>query len=241
MIEGKKVIAFMPALNEDKFIGTVLEKMPKLVDKVIVVDDGSTDNTAEVAKKHNALVIKHEKNSGSGSCYKDGFKKSLELGADIVVLIHSDGQHDPAEIPYLIDPILKGEAEYIMGARIKDMNEKMPFVRLVGNKSLSLLWSIATGYKLRDALTGYHAVTADALRKLNIGKFSNGYICETEVLTDMCLNKVKIKEVPVKCIYGEEISLVRPLKHGRQFGVGALQCLYYRMLNKVGVNKKPRG
>ena len=109
-----KVVAFMPAYNEAPRIGKVIDGTRKHADEVIVVDDCSEDNTVDVAGEHGAIVVRHERNMGSGAAYKDGFRKALEREADTIVLLHSDGQHDPDEIPLLLEPVHRGEAEYIL-------------------------------------------------------------------------------------------------------------------------------
>lgn len=233
--EGNKIIAFMPAYNEEKFIGKVIDEIPRCVDKIIVVDDNSKDKTVEVSKKHGAIVVKHNVNKGSGACYKDGFKKSLELGADIIVLIHSDGQHEPAEIPRLIEPVISGEADYILGARTKSMYKKMPTLRLLGNKLISLLWSIAVGKWLEDALTGYHAISRKGLQKLDIDSWSDRYKVETDILLDAALKGLRIKEVGVECIYGEEVSLVNPWKDGGKYILHAFEAMGKMAKKKVKI------
>jgi len=234
ILNKKKVIAFMPAFNEEKRIGETLKKIPPFIYKTLVINDGSIDKTEEIAKKMGAVVINHEKNSGAGAAYKTGFKKSLELNPDYVVLVHSDGQHDPEEILDILEPLVDNRAGYTLGARLKGRLENMPFTRYVGNRIISILWSLATGYSLNDALTGFHAITPDALKKLNIDRWSNDYMVETDILEDVVLNDIKIEEVPIKCIYKGSVSLVKPLKDGRDYCMRALGGTLRRIKKKLG-------
>lgn len=233
-LKRKKVVAVMPAFNEAGRVEKVIEAMPEFIWKVVVVDDGSTDGTNRLCQERGAVVVRHEKNLGSGSGYKDGFRKALELGADIIVLLHSDGQHDPAEIIDVVAPIIEDHAEFTLGCRLKGRGETMPLPRLIGNRALTWLWSVAVGRRLEDALTGFHAVTADALRKLHIDRWANDYLVETDMLEDVLLSDIPIAQVPTQCIYKGEVSLVEPFKDGRAYALMALGALYRRSKKKLG-------
>ena len=234
-LKKKRIIVFMPAYNEEKNIGNVIERIPDIVDKIIVVDDCSQDNTKKLAEKMGAIVIRHEKNSGSGAGYKTGFKTALKYNPDIVVLIHSDGQHDPGDIIKVVSPILKGEAEYILGGRIENMFKNMPVQRYIGNKVLSFMWSLATGYNLKDALTGFHAISGESLRKLNIDRWANDFLVETNMLEDVVLNNIKIKEMPVKCVHSENaVSVVKPFKDGPAYFFASFGAILRRVKKMMG-------
>ena len=234
-LKEKKIIVFMPAYNEEKNIGKVIENIPDFVDKILVIDDCSQDNTGKIAREKGAIVIRHEKNSGSGAGYKTGFKTALKYNPEIVVLIHSDGQHDPEDIIEVINPILKGEAEYILGGRIDNMFKNMPVQRYIGNKVLSFMWSLATGYNFKDALTGFHAISGDALKKLNINRWANDFLVETNMLEDVVLNDIKIKEVAVKCVHSEgAVSVVKPLKDGSAYFFASFGATFRRFKKILG-------
>ena len=238
-LKEKRIVVFMPAYNEEKNIGKVIESIPYFVDKTIVVDDCSQDKTGEVAKEKGAIVVRHEKNSGSGAGYKTGFKTASKYNPDIVVLIHSDGQHDPEDIIHVVKPILEGEAEYILGGRIEDMFKNMPVQRYIGNKVLSLMWSLGTGYWLKDALTGFHAISGEALKKLNIDRWADDFLVETNMLEDVVLNDIKIKEVPISFVNSEHaVSVVKPFKDGPAYFFASFGAIFRRIKKKVGFDVK---
>ncbi|MFQ6052521.1 MAG: glycosyltransferase family 2 protein, partial [Candidatus Hydrothermarchaeota archaeon] len=131
------IVAALPAYNEEIAIGSVILRARKHADKVIVVDDGSEDNTAEIAELAGAIVFKHERNMGYGAAIRSCFRKARELNADILVTIDADGQHDPSEIPKLIEPIQKGEADVVIGSRfLSKQKYPIPLYRLLGMKVL---------------------------------------------------------------------------------------------------------
>src|SRR3989344_606250 len=238
-LKGKKIIVFMPAYNEEKNIGKVIGSIPDFVDKTIVVDDCSPDNTGKIAKEKGAIVVRHEKNSGSGAGYKTGFKTALKYNPNIVVLIHSDGQHDPADIINVVKPILNGEAEYVLGGRIENMFKNMSVQRYIGNKILSFMWSLGTGYWLKDALTGFHAISGESLKKLNIDRWANDFLVETNMLEDVVLNDIKIKEVPISCVHSEyAVSVVKPFKDGPAYFFASFGAVFRRIKKKAGFDVK---
>jgi len=213
----------MPAHNEEKKIGNVLEKIPwDIVDKVIVVDDCSDDNTSEVARQHGAHVVRHEKNRGVGAAYKTGYEIALADGADIVVCLHSDGQHDPLEIRRLVDPIVNDGVDYVLGSRLKSGDIQMSKTRLLGNRMLTWFIKLMTGYELTDSQTGYHAVTREALEGLAYLDWSDGFPVETDALAEASAKGLRVHEVPVKCIYSDR-SHVKAGRDGVKIAWAALK------------------
>ena len=162
-MQKKKVIAVIPARNEQEHIRDVLKETKKYVDKVIVVDD-STDKTREIAKQEGAIVLRHIVNLGYGGALKTGCDAALLLGANIIVILDADGQHDPKKIPNLLEPILKGKADIVFGQR--EINENMPFEKRFGNKFLQILSKSLFGIKLKDTLCGFRAFTLEAYKKI---------------------------------------------------------------------------
>ena len=199
-----KIAVVMPAHNEEHKIRAVLEEIPlEIAKKTVVIDDGCNDGTGEVARKLGFLVVKHDTNMGVGAAYKTGYKMFVNDGVDIIVTLHSDGQHDPHEIHKLIQPIIDDEADYVLGSRLKANKINMTRVRTLGNKLLTLCIEKLTGYELSDSQTGYHAITTTSLKRLDFNKWSNGFPCETDALVEASSKGLRVLEVPVKCIYSD--------------------------------------
>jgi glycosyltransferase involved in cell wall biosynthesis len=187
-----KVVAIIPAYNEEKRIINVIKKTKKYVDKVIVVDDGSKDKTAEIAKKAGAEVIKYEKNRGKGYATKLGLNEIISLKPEIIVLLDADGQHDPEYIPYFIDAIKNG-ADYVYGKR---NFHNYPINRKIGNWSLIILTNILCPTKIRDIESGYRAFTYEVAKKLNLK--SERYELEMDFAYEVWRNKLKTAYVEIK-------------------------------------------
>ncbi len=202
----KKLIVMIPAYNESETIVAVIKSIPRKIEgisdiKVLVIDDGSTDNTAESARKAGAdYVYKHKYNMGLGNTFKDGINKSLELGADIIVNIDSDGQFNGKEIPKLVDPIINNGADMVTGSRFlrESATNNMPIVKVWGNKRFTKLISKITGQKFTDTQCGFRAYSREAALRLNLqGRFTY----TQEVFIDLVEKGIKIKEVPITVTY----------------------------------------
>ncbi|MDA1060785.1 MAG: glycosyltransferase family 2 protein [bacterium] len=191
----------IPALNEEKTIGRVIDSIPKnLSAKIIIVDDGSTDDTAKIAKSKGAIVVKHGKNKGLGKAFQSGLDKALDIKAEILVTIDADGQFDTKEIPKLIKPITNGIADLATGSRFlsKKTPKNMPWIKKWGNHQLARIISWATGQKFHDVSCGFRAYSAEAMLNLNVfGKFT--YTQET--ILDLAYKGLNIVEVPVTVEY----------------------------------------
>lgn len=199
---GLKLIVQMPALNEEKTIVSVIESVPCDIPgigdvRVVVVDDGSTDRTVELARRAGAVVVSHERSRGVGAAFRTGLKKSTELDADIVVTIDSDGQFNPADIRALIEPILRGEADFVTGSRFVDpsFEPEMPRIKRWGNDFMARWVSSMVKQRFRDVSCGFRAYSKDAyLRLILLGDFTYTH----EVFLTLAFAGVPIKEVPVR-------------------------------------------
>jgi len=203
LIADRKIAVVIPAHNESKNLPIVLERMPKYVDYVIVVDDNSDDNTAEIAKLYNAIVLRHKINYGVGAAIKTGYKKALSLSADIIVVVAGDGQHDPQEIAKLVNPIIKNEADYVIGDRLGDnpLRKGMPHYRYVGNKLLSLATRFISLIDVRDSQNGFTAIRADSLRLFNFNHLTNRWGFPNDMIFEASIHKLRVKNVPITTIY----------------------------------------
>lgn len=196
MYKGHKICVVIPAYNEERLIGGVIDKIPEYVDHVVVIDDGSTDATAKVARDKGAIVVSHRKNRGVGAAFQTAVQKTLELKSDVMVNVDADGQFDPGDIWILIDPIIDGEADVVTASRFKDKNlmPRMPWSKYLGNIAMSWLISLLTGQRLYDVSCGFRAYSRETLMRLNLfGEFT--YTQET--LLDLVFKNIAIKEVPL--------------------------------------------
>lgn len=192
----------IPAYNEEKRIGKVLQRMPDFIDEIIVVDDGSEDRTSEVARELGAEVIRLEQNQGKGRAMSEGIKKA---NGDIIVFIDADGQHKPEEIIKLVEPILNGEADFVIGSRLIKAQGERPLIRKISNFITTSLIRLKLGINVRDTQSGFRAIRREFLPEIE----SKRYEVETEVLIKAVKKGARVKEVPVSMIYGIETGHFR--------------------------------
>lgn len=193
-----KTVAIIPAFNEEKTIGEVVSKSKKYADQIIVIDDGSKDGTCRIAADSGATVYRHLVNRGLGGALGTGIKAALQNEADIIVTLDADGQHDPAEIPRLIKPMINGEADAVIGSRFL-ANQPMPLFRKLGNPFFNLVTFLLFGVKTTDSQSGMRAFSKKAAQSLEIR--SNGMEVSSEILKEIKIKQLKLKEVPIKSIY----------------------------------------
>lgn len=210
MYKNAKIGVVVPAYNEENLIGQVIETMPEFVDKIMVVDDASTDKTAEVVKKYQQnqidrlLLIQHKKNQGVGGAIVTGYKQSLNEGVDVIVVMAGDGQMDPNDLPKLIDPIISDNVDYTKGNRLLTGKawQIIPKVRYLGNSLLSLLTKIASGYwHVVDSQSGYTATTPKVLKMLNLDKIYKRYGMPNDILVKLNIYNFKVRDVLINPIY----------------------------------------
>jgi len=197
-----KLVVVIPAYNEEKTIGTVIEAVPRNMRRInnidiLVVDDGSTDKTVEVSKRNGASVVSHGINEGVGVAFQTGIKNALDMGADIIVNIDADGQFNPNDIEKLIEPIIFNRADVVTASRFKDKNlmPKMPWHKKLGNKFFSWLISSLINEKFYDVSCGFRAYSRETALNLNLfGKFTY----TQESFLDLGSKGMRIVEVPLK-------------------------------------------
>ncbi len=210
------VIVAIPAFNEEIAIGSMVLRSRKYADKVIVIDDGSKDRTAEIASMGGAEVIPHLNNGGKGAAIKDAFDYAKKDNADILVLIDGDGQHDPDEIPVLLAPIMKGEADMVNGSRFLIQNRNhVPAYRRVGQEVLTMATNAGTHSNITDTQNGFRAFSKKTFNSFSFGQ--SGMAIESEMLMDAAKAELRIKEVPIDVRYDVDSSTYNPITHG--FGV----------------------
>ncbi len=197
-----KLIVLLPALNEEQTVATVIASIPKNIpgitsQEVIVVDDGSSDQTAAHATAAGAIVVSHGWNRGLGVAFQTGVDAALKRGADIVVTIDADGQFDPADIPALVKPVVGGRADVVTASRFLDptMRPEMSWIKRWGNRRVAGLVSFLSGRKLADAACGFRAYSREALLNLNL--FSR-FTYTQETLLNLIFKGFRVQEIPVK-------------------------------------------
>lgn len=211
------IAAVIPAYRVENEIEAVLRGLPAYLRDIIVVDDASPDKTSQlVARLANGdsriVLVRHERNQGVGGAMVTGFRKALELGAQVVVKIDGDGQMDASHLPDLLEPLILGKADYVKGNRFRDFVslQKMPWVRRVGNMALGFLAKAATGYwNIFDPTNGFFGIRAGVLAQLPLERVDKTYFFETSMLANLYLAGAVIRDVPMPARYqGEASSLV---------------------------------
>jgi glycosyltransferase involved in cell wall biosynthesis len=213
--ENSVVIAIIPAYNESHNIRNITAEAGKYVTMIIVVDDGSHDNTAELAMSKNVMVLRNRRNMGKGTALKKGIIECLKYNPDIIVTLDADGQHDPADIPKLLEPIKKGEADIVIGSRIERNSSEIPIVRGLGLSFLNFINRSLIRSTINDSQSGFRAYSKSVLSVI-LGYNSTGYGVETEQLAIAELYGYNIVEVPVTIRYRglENTSKKNSILHG---------------------------
>jgi len=208
-----KVIVGIPAFNEEKNIAVLIIQLKKITDKIIVCNDGSTDLTSKIAEELGATVINHEKNLGYGAAIKSIFLKSKNLGGDILVTFDADGQHRIEDISRVINPIINGESDLVIGSRFLDESEKeIPQHRKVGIKVITKVTNATIKKHLTDSQSGFRAYSKKVINELNPSELGMGI--STEILIKASAKNFRISEVPIKIIYEGDTSTHNPVSHG---------------------------
>lgn len=199
--EKPLVDIIIPAYNEERNIELLLKEISQMNFpfnvEVIVVDDGSTDNTAKIASKYGALVIRHEINRGQGDAFRTGYMLALERNPDVIVSMDADGQHNPKDLPKLVEPIIKGEAEFVKGSRFLDGGGQEVNIlhRTLGIKFFNFMINFFSGLNLTDSMNGYIAYNPEALKRLRL---KERQYRAPELFIEIARNNFKILEVPIK-------------------------------------------
>jgi len=220
---GKNIVAIIPAYNEELAIGSTVIRTRQFVNTVIVIDDGSLDMTSTIAEHAGAEVIRLSKNHGKAYAVLRGFDRARQLNADIVVMLDGDGQHHPEEIPSIVSPILKDEADLVIGSRFQNGKNKIPFYRTIGQKTLDRMTKIASSCKVTDSQSGFRAISSKAMNCFTAEP--TGYGIESVMISHMSDNGMRIAEIPISVEY--EV----PHKHKKNFFTHGMAVLS----NLVGI------
>jgi glycosyltransferase involved in cell wall biosynthesis len=236
-----KVMIVMPAYNAAKTLEKTYQDIPKnLVDKIILVDDCSEDDTVNRAKRLGLAVICHEKNMGYGANQKTCYDVALKYGADIVIMIHPDYQYDSFLAPLFAELIERGVCDIVLGSRIRTRKEcldsGMPLYKYLSNRLLTLLENLVTGQNLSEWHTGYRAYSRKVLKNIPYQKNSNGFVFDSQFLIQAVYFGFKLGDLPVPCRYMDEASSI----HFRQsmiYGIGTIKVLLQFTLQKLHLMK----
>jgi glycosyltransferase involved in cell wall biosynthesis len=213
-----RVVAVVPAWNEAPRIGRVVRGMPEWVDAIVVVDDASHDGTVGAAQRTGdprLEVVRHERNRGVGAAIATGYRRAAELAPgprDAFVVLAGDGQMDPRDLPSLVEPIACDQADYVKGNRFRsrDVVRTMPPTRLLGGLAFSWATSRAIGVPVSDSQCGYTALARAAWARLDLDTLWPGYGYPNDLLSQLALRGLRIAEVPVRAVYADEVSRLRP-------------------------------
>jgi glycosyltransferase involved in cell wall biosynthesis len=221
-----KIVAGIPALNAAETIVSVINRAKLFVDVVVVIDDGSKDETAIVSSQAGAIVIKHQKNIGYGAALSSAFKVAQEIGAEALVIIDSDGQHNPNEIPKVLKPIICAKADISIGSRfLTDFPNSVPVYRTIGIRILNLVTNVL-GANVRDSQSGFRAYSKTAIT--SVKPSINGMGAGSEILIRAKYLGLQVVEVPINCIYDSNSSTQNPLRHGLSI---VRSLMVYRLTN----------
>jgi glycosyltransferase involved in cell wall biosynthesis len=240
---GPKVVVVMPAYNAGRTLRMTYEELPKdTVSLVILVDDGSTDATLNVARQLGLEIFVHNRNYGYGANQKTCYTEALRAGADIVVMVHPDYQYDPRLVPQLIAPILTGEADVVLGSRLKAgsaLRHGMPWWKYVANRFLTWLENRVFGLRLSEYHTGYRAFRREVLETVNFGANSDGFVFDQEIIAQVVAARSRIAEVAVPTRYFAEASSASFVASSI-YGLRILAVLFWYTLHKRGWRRSRR-
>jgi len=202
-----KICIVIPTYNEAQAIGNLIRKIQQQELEVVVIDDGSQDNTSKIAKDNGAIVLRNEDNQGKGASLVRGFQYALESGSDAVITMDGDGQHLPSEIPYFIRLAEYSNSGILIGNRMSG-RKNMPSLRVITNKLMSGLISFVAGQRIPDTQCGFRLIKRGVLEKINLK--TSKYETESEIIIKAARLGFKIESVPIKTVYSGEKSQINP-------------------------------
>jgi len=243
MYKDKKVVVVLPAYNAAKTLAKTYGEIPfDLVDEVILCDDHSTDNTAELGRQLGIQhVLVHEKNKGYGGNQKTLYNKALELGGDIVIMLHPDYQYTPKLIPSMVNIIGEDLYPVVLGSRILGMGALrggMPMYKYIFNRFLTFSQNLLINYKLSEYHTGYRAFSKDVLETINFNQNNDDFVFDNEMLSQIVYAGFDIGEVTCPTKYFEEASSIN-FRRSMKYGMGVLRVSICHFFQRVGLAKYP--
>ncbi len=238
MKQKRKVVVVMPAYNAAKTLRMTYAELPRdVVDLVIVVDDGSSDETARIARELGLELFVHNGNYGYGANQKTCYREALRAGAEVVVMVHPDYQYDPTLLPQVIEPILAGKADVVLGSRLMGghpMSQGMPWWKYIANRFLTGLENLVFRLHLAEYHTGYRAYTREILETVQVEGNSDNFIFDQEIMAQFVEVGARIDEVPVPTRYFPQASSASFLQSSR-YGLSILWLLCRYVLHRRGL------
>jgi len=207
-----KIAVGLPAYNEEKNIAAIIIKLKQITDTIIVCDDGSSDLTSKIASELGAMTVVHQKNMGYGAAIASLFSKAREIGVDVLITFDADGQHRLDDIKVVMEPILKDEADIVIGSRFLNESSNVPKYRKIGIKTITGLTNVTSGSKITDAQSGFRAYNSKVLQDIAPSEHNMGV--STEILIKAAKSKMRIVEVPITILYDGDTSTHNPVSHG---------------------------
>lgn len=243
MFNNKKIVVVLPAYNAEHTLKQTYNEIPfDIVDEVVLVDDASKDNTIKVAKELGIRhIIRHEKNKGYGGNQKTCYKKALELGGDIVVMLHPDYQYTPKLITAMASIIGHDLYQVVLGSRILGkgaLKGGMPMYKYISNRFLTFAQNVLINQKLSEYHTGYRAFSKEVLEKINFEANSDNFVFDNQMLSQIFMEGYEIAEITCPTKYFEEASSIN-LKDSIEYGNGVLGVSFKHFLHKSGLIKSP--
>jgi len=242
MLNGKRIVVVLPAYNAAKTLEMTYGEIPfEFVDDVLLVDDASRDDTAEVARRLGIRTVIHEENKGYGGNQKTCYRTALDLGADIVVMLHPDYQYTPRLITAMASMIAYGEFDAVLASRILGVGALkggMPRYKYIANRFLTLVENILLGHKLSEYHTGYRAFSREILERLPLERNSDDFVFDNQMLAQIVWFGYRIGEVSCPTKYFEEASSIN-FRRSVVYGLGVLKTAAQFRMNKLGLLNSP--
>jgi glycosyltransferase involved in cell wall biosynthesis len=243
MVNGKKVVIVLPAYNAEKTLEMTYKQIPSaFVDDIVLVDDASWDDTSKVAQGLGIKVIIHEKNTGYGGNQKTCYRTALELGADIVIMLHPDYQYTPKLIPAMATMIAYGEFDAVLASRILGIGALqggMPLYKYISNRFLTLTENLLLGHKLSEYHTGYRAFSREILEQLPLEENSDDFVFDNQMLAQIIWFGYRIGEVSCPTRYFDDASSIS-FRRSVTYGFGVLKTALQFRLCKMGIGSCAR-
>lgn len=241
MINGKRIAIVLPAYNAEKTLEATVRELPDIVDERILVDDHSSDTTAELARRLGLTVHVHGRNRGYGGNQKTCYAMALASGADVVVMLHPDYQYDPLLVTPIATMVAFGVYDLALGSRILGagaLRGGMPRYKYVANRVLTLVQNLVMGAKLSEYHTGFRAFSRELIEALPLQNNSDDFVFDNEMLTQACLLKARIGEISCPTRYFPEASSIN-FRRSCVYGLGVLKNSVLCRLAKWGIYRSP--
>lgn len=236
--KAAKVVVVLPAYNAERTLGRIFRQIPKrVVDDILLVDDGSKDKTSEISQKLGIRTIVHPKNMGYGANQKTCYKNALKMGADYVIMLHPDGQYDPKDLSKFIKVFKSGKADLVLGSRfLSKKGDETPFYKSFSIRIITFLFNAILGTKLSEANTGYRGYSRKVLGAIPFMKNGNDYIFDPQALIQTVYFGFRIKDVPVAKKYNPE-RIEPNFQKSVQHGLENIKLLLQYILHKWNIRK----